>query len=241
MVWRKLRFDALRGRQRAGQRMVAKFKAKHGDPEKAVLVVGDWGARASGSASARRLHMKHHTPSMGVGTLRLFRRAGYQVGGLLVCLCVLPCVCLVVTIIVVIVRPCAGLPCRGSIHVETLSRLQIRRLHTVSSGMESTGRWAGRVAQGVGPGPLRPLCPAVPAGHQLRAEHPDGRVGGAAWPRSSLVPHCRGGAANDAARRWQQQPRCWRARPRRDVVVCPLPASCSVCPFALDGLVVRSP
>jgi hypothetical protein len=53
-------------------------------PEKAVLVVGDWGARASGSASAHRLHMKHHTPSMGVGTLRLFRRAGYQVGGLLV-------------------------------------------------------------------------------------------------------------------------------------------------------------
>jgi len=91
MVWRKLRFDALRGRQRAGQRMVAKFKAKHGDPEQAVLVVGDWGARASGSTSARRLHMKHHTPSMGVGTLRLFRRAGYQVGGLLVCLCVLVC------------------------------------------------------------------------------------------------------------------------------------------------------
>ena len=93
MVWRKLRFDALRGRQRAGQRMVAKFKAKHGDPEKAVLVVGDWGVRASGSASARRLHMKHHTPSMGVGTLRLFRRAGYQVGGLLPCVCACVCVC----------------------------------------------------------------------------------------------------------------------------------------------------
>jgi hypothetical protein len=93
MVWRQLRFDALRGRQRAGQRMVAKFKAKHGDPEKAVLVVGDWGARASGSASARRLHMKHHTPSMGVGTLRLFRRAGYQVGGLLPCVCLCLCAC----------------------------------------------------------------------------------------------------------------------------------------------------
>ncbi len=52
MVWRKLRFDALRGRQRAGQLMVAKFKAKHGDPEKAVLVVGDWGALALGGPVA---------------------------------------------------------------------------------------------------------------------------------------------------------------------------------------------
>jgi hypothetical protein len=38
-----------------------------------------------------RLHMKHHTPSMGVKALRLFRRAGYQVGGLCVCACVLMC------------------------------------------------------------------------------------------------------------------------------------------------------
>jgi hypothetical protein len=58
---------------------------------------------------------------------------------------------------------------------------------------------------------------------------------------SSLVPHCRSGTANDAARRSQQQQRCRRERPRLDVVVCPLPASCSMCPFALDGLVVRSP
>jgi hypothetical protein len=33
---------------------------------------------------------------------------------------------------------------------------------------------------------------ANPAGHQLCAEHPDGREGGTARPRSPLVPHCRG-------------------------------------------------
>ncbi len=50
----------------------------------------------------------HHTPSMGVGTLRLFRRAGYQVGGLLVCVLASLCVSFVVTIINVIVCPYAA-------------------------------------------------------------------------------------------------------------------------------------
>jgi transposase len=70
LAYRKMKWGAKVNRRRSEDRMVNRFKAKFGCPEKVVLCWGDWSTRG---------HMRFHEPTPGIGLRNVFRRAGYEV------------------------------------------------------------------------------------------------------------------------------------------------------------------
>ncbi len=75
MVFRRLRWQGFRAKQRADDALVKRFAAKFGGPETTAICWGDWSEHGREGST----HMRFHEPTRGIGLRRLFRRHGYAV------------------------------------------------------------------------------------------------------------------------------------------------------------------
>jgi hypothetical protein len=74
-VFRRLRWQGFRAKQRADTNLVRRFKSCFGGPDTTVICWGDWSEHGREGST----HMRFHEPTRGVGLRRLFRRHGYKV------------------------------------------------------------------------------------------------------------------------------------------------------------------
>ena len=68
---RKLRWNSYMSRQRSEDKMINQIRIKFGDPDKTILVLGDW--------SQKGYHMPGKKPTKGKGMRKVLRKGGYQV------------------------------------------------------------------------------------------------------------------------------------------------------------------
>lgn len=69
-IYRKYRWYGFINRQKSEQKMINDFKDKFGEPDKVVILIGDFDEKGR--------YMKGFPPTKGVGMRRLFKKAGYN-------------------------------------------------------------------------------------------------------------------------------------------------------------------
>ena len=74
-VFRRLRWQGFRAKQRADTGLVRRFRERFGGPDTTAICWGDWSEHGREGST----HMRFHEPTRGIGLRRLFRRNGYKV------------------------------------------------------------------------------------------------------------------------------------------------------------------